>query len=150
MNTTRHEDLLFLTPEEKTGYLADFEEEKGLGKMDPELVGLCDDINRLPGIVTLFSCQGHPEKHKQPSEQLIPSLEGPVGFGYLTLKMDRVRADAFREHALVLRNGPWMLGVDISFENDWGERQSCKWLRDSRVPTRTYDHIRKFLRSLNE
>lgn len=45
--------------EERKRTLVRPEAKGGLGYVDPDIVPLCDALNRLPGICTLQSCAGH-------------------------------------------------------------------------------------------
>lgn len=64
------EHCRYLTVEEKQAILAEWRDRKkllmrpsgmlgGRGFVDPEIVPLCDALNRLDGICTLQSCAGH-------------------------------------------------------------------------------------------
>lgn len=49
----------------------------GLGYVDPDIVPLCDGLNRLPGVCTLQSCAGHSAE----------GSDGPVYPGKLWLRL---------------------------------------------------------------
>ncbi len=61
----------YLTPDAKCLVLAEWETKKttprpllelgGRGWPDPEIIPLCNALNKLPGVCTLQSCIGHPE-----------------------------------------------------------------------------------------
>lgn len=66
------------------------------GYPDPQIVPVCDALNRLPGICTISSCEGH---------------GGHGSSGYLWIRLDRDTAEVFHQHAWTLagKRGVWSL-----------------------------------------
>ena len=91
--------MRFLTPHEKTETLASWEEYKrafirpgakgGRGYVDPDIVPLCDALNRLPGVCTLQSCTGHSANDS----------DGPVYSGVMWLRLNQRMTHRFEEQA---------------------------------------------------
>jgi hypothetical protein len=104
----------FLDAEAKEKVVAGFEQAAAAGEIDARIKGLCRDINRQPGMVTLFSCEGH----------------GMSTGAYVTLWMDEARADAFRFHGSTLARQPYIWGVSIECHPDGQERQTIKMAGD--------------------
>ena len=61
----------------------------GLGYVDPDIVPLCDALNRLPGVCTLQSCAGHSAKDS----------DGPIYPGRLWLRLNQRMMHHFEEQA---------------------------------------------------
>ena len=59
----------------------------GLGYVDPDIVSLCDALNRLPGVYTLQSCTGHSTKDS----------DGPIYPGTLWLRLNQRMTHRFEE-----------------------------------------------------
>ena len=92
---------------EKAGILESWDERKktlmrqhgakgGYGYVDPEIVPLCDALNKLTGVCTLQSCAGHSATES----------DGPIYPGQLWLRLNQRMAQRFEEHAHRLAAAP--------------------------------------------
>lgn len=51
--------MRYLSRSEKDKILANWSIEIQLGKPDPDIINLCNELNKIPGICTIQSCSGH-------------------------------------------------------------------------------------------
>lgn len=110
----------YLTPQEKERVLSEREDnlrrwgERGgpeggdLGYPDPAVIPICEEINRVPGIVTIQSCAGHRKAH------------GYLTAGHLWLRLDRENSGRFDARAFDLARHPLIESVKRVYAA-WGQ-----------------------------
>ena len=112
----------YLTVSEKCAILKGWEERKrtlmrqagfkgGYGYVDPEIVQLCDALNRLPGVCTLQSCAGHSARDS----------DGPIYPGKLWLRLNQRMTHRFEEQAHELAADPVIDSVGKIYWQDGKE-----------------------------
>ena len=112
-----HDVTRWLTPSEKSRILDEWDVtlarlpalgQGGRGFPDPDIIPWCRRINAIDGVVTLQSCQGHPEG------------DGESGPGKLWLKLSEELSERFRDRAFELASTDFVDGVELIFQ-PWGE-----------------------------
>jgi len=65
----------FLLPLEELTIKSEYQELKEYNQIDKDLIPYIDLLNSVPGLVTLYSCQSHPERNKNTSYLIIKCSE---------------------------------------------------------------------------
>ena len=109
----------YLSPAEKVHVLAGWDARKreprpdgdlgGRGYPDPEIFGLCNALNAIPGVCTLQSCAGH---------RLGPMNLQP---GHLWLRLDETLSGRFRQTVFDLLRQPTIQGIATLYH--FGDRE---------------------------
>lgn len=130
-------DRRYLAPEDKAAVLAEWAARRaesppagdlaGKGWPDPEIIPLCDELNRLPGVCTLQSCSGH------------------GGGGHLWLWLDEATSAEFDRWGHVLARMPGIEAVSRKL-TAWGQEITAVEF-DSRFKT-ACESVSIFFRAL--
>ena len=65
----------FLLPLEELSIKSEYQSLKELNQIDVGLIPYLDALNSIKGLVTLYSCQSHPERNKNTSYMIIKCSE---------------------------------------------------------------------------